>query len=96
MTRAVPRDERELAIDGGADRLTAAVLSFGILILVMVRSARGETAWDLLALVVAGGFVGTAYRIRHRAADGRWFAAAMFAAALGAVAAIAIALVGRP
>jgi hypothetical protein len=84
------RDEREQMIDAQAERLTAAVLSFGILVLVLVRSARGEAAWDLLALVVGSGFVGAAYRIRHRVVGRRWAWMALATGAAAAVIAIAI------
>ncbi len=90
MNRLVMRDEREQAIDRDADRLTAAVLSFGLLGLVIVRSLRGEAAWDLLALVVIGGAVGAAYRVRSRATDRRWLAAGALAAAIAALAAVAL------
>ena len=83
MTGLLGRDERERLIDAEAERLVAAVLSFGILVLVLVRSLRGDAAWDLLALVIAGGLVGMAYRAWHGVIDRR------YAALLGAVAVVA-------
>jgi hypothetical protein len=67
----VERDERERAVDAEAERLVASILMFGILVLVMVRSLRGEAAWDLMALVIAAGFAGLLYRVRQRVVDRR-------------------------
>lgn len=89
MNPMVVRDEREQAIDAEAERLVAAILSFGILVLVMVRSLRGEAAWDLLALVIAAGFVGVVYRARKHAVDRQLGLAGL---ATGIVAAVAAAL----
>jgi hypothetical protein len=93
MTGLLGRDERERQIDAEAERLVAAVLSFGILVLVLVRSLRGEASWDLLALVIAGGVVGMAYRAWRGVIDRRFATlqgAAMVAAAIGAAAVVAL------
>jgi hypothetical protein len=87
MNRLLVRDEREVNVDQAADRLSYLVLSFGLLAIVAYRSfAHGEAPWDLLGLVVLGGLVGSAYRIRRRAISGRW------ALLLGVTAAVALAL----
>jgi hypothetical protein len=90
--RGMVRDEREQMIDAQAERLTAAILSFGILVIVLVRSLRGEAAWDLLALVIGGGFAGSAYRLRHRVVGKRWASMALLAAGAAAVVAAGIVL----
>lgn len=90
MNRLVARDEREQTVDAEAERLVAAILSFGILVLVMVRGLRGEAAWDLLALVMAAGFVGIAYRALKRTVDRRLAALGLATAAVAAVAAAAL------
>lgn len=87
MNRMAVRDEREQAIDAEAERMVAAILSFGILVLVMVRSLRGEAAWDLLALVIAAGFAGVAYRAWKRAVDRRLAVLGLGTAVVAAVAA---------
>jgi hypothetical protein len=87
MNRLLVRDEREVNVDQAADRLSYLVLSFGLLVIVAYRSfAHGEAPWDLLGLVVLGGLVGSAYRLRRRAVSGRW------ALLLGVTAAVALAL----
>ena len=73
MTTMVTRDERETRIDLAADRIGYLVVSYGLLLIVAYRSfVNGEAAWDLIGLVVLGGFVGLAYRARQRVALGRW------------------------
>ncbi len=68
MMQPFVRDERELSVDRAGDRLAYLVLSYGLLILVAYRSfVEGRASWDLLALVVIGGVVGSAYRLWHRA-----------------------------
>ena len=87
MNRLVVRDERERAADAEAERLVAAILSFGILVLVLVRSLRGEAAWDLMALVIIAGFAGMVDRVRRRAMDRRLGLLGLGASAIAAVAA---------
>jgi hypothetical protein len=67
-----PRDESETRIDLAADRIAYLAVSYGLLLSVTYRSfARGEAAWDLLALVVLGGIVGLAFRVSKGAVSGR-------------------------
>jgi 1,4-dihydroxy-2-naphthoate octaprenyltransferase len=69
MRSLLDRDERELAVDRAGDRLAYLVLSYGLLLIVAYRAfVDGQPSWELLALVVAGGVVGAAYRIRQRTA----------------------------
>jgi hypothetical protein len=73
MDRLAPRDERETSVDQAADRLSYLALSFGLLAIVAYRSiVDREASWDLLGLVVVGGLVGAAYRVRQRVASRRW------------------------
>lgn len=95
MTSLVPRDEREAGIDLAADRLAYLVVSYGLLVAIAYRSfVRGDEAWDLLGLVVLGGLVGVAYRIRSGVLSGRW--AAMLFATIVIAAIIAGVLVLTP
>lgn len=71
MASLVPRDESETRIDLAADRIAYLAVSYGLLLSVAYRSfARGEAAWDLLALVILGGIVGLAYRVSKGAVSG--------------------------
>src|SRR5665811_2026259 len=91
MDRLIPRDERETSVDQAADRLAYLVLSFGLLAIVAYRSfVDREASWDLLALVLLGGLVGTAYRAWRRAVSRRW---AVILAATAAVALVVAAIV---
>lgn len=72
MQGLLARDERELSVDRAGDRLGYLVVSFGVLTIAAYRSFAGrEPTWDLLAVVIAGGLVGWAYRAVHRALDRR-------------------------
>lgn len=72
MASLVPRDEPEARVDLAADRIAYLAVSYGLLLSVAYRSfVRGEAAWDLLALVVLGGIVGLAYRVRKGMVSGR-------------------------
>lgn len=93
MTPLVPRDERELAIDLAADRISYLVLSFGLLAVVVYRSfVNDEQPWDLLALVIAAGAAGTAYRAVRGAASGRWVLVGLLTIAIAAGVAALVAL----
>jgi hypothetical protein len=68
MWNPFPRDEREAAVDRAGDRLAYLVLSYGLLLIVAMRSfVDGAAPFELLALVIVGGVVGAAYRVWHRA-----------------------------
>jgi hypothetical protein len=96
MDRLTLRDERESSVDQAADRLSYLVLSFGLLALVAYRSfVNGEASWDLVGLVVLGGFVGTAYRMLHKAVSRRWVIVFVGTAAVGLVVAAIAAFLGR-
>src|SRR5512140_1556110 len=96
MDRLIPRDERETSVDQAADRLSYLVLSFGLLAIVAYRSlALHEASWDLLSLVILGGFVGTIYRIRRRVVSRRWQLVAIGSMALASAIAAIIGLAAR-
>ena len=62
------RDEREAAVEQGADRFAYLVVSYGLLLIVAYRSlVERQASWDLLALVVLGGIVSVGYRRTRRA-----------------------------
>jgi hypothetical protein len=93
MTTLLARDEREVAVDHAADRLSYLVLAYGLLAIAAVRGFNGEASWDLLGLVVLGGVVGLAYRLRERVVSRPWTAVLLgsivVAAAIAAVVAFA-------
>jgi hypothetical protein len=68
MKQLLVRDEREASVDRTGDRLAYLVLTYGLLLVVAYRSfVERQASWDLLALVLLGGLVGTTYRLWHRA-----------------------------
>lgn len=96
MDRLAARDERETLVDHAADRVAYLALSFGLLALVAYRSfVNGEKSWDLLALVVLGGLIGTAYRAQQRVISRRWAVMMAIGAAVGLILAAVMVMV-RP
>lgn len=72
-TDPVYRDERTTAVEHASYRLAWLVVSFGLLVDVGYRAfARGESSWDLLALVVFGGMVSTGYQASRHVLGRRW------------------------
>ena len=86
----VERDERTIAVEGAGYRWSYLILSFGLLVVIMIRSfAHHEASWDLFGLLLLGGAVNTGYRGLHRVLYRRWavmVAVTVLAAALVAVA----------
>ena len=69
----VQRDERTAAVENASYRWGYLLMSFGVLALVTYRSfARGESNWDLLALVVMGGVVTSVYQGANRVLTRGW------------------------
>jgi hypothetical protein len=92
----VERDERTLAVENASYRLGYLFLSFGVLVLVAYRSfVHHESSWDLLALVILGGFVPNAYQAYKRILTVHWAKAQAIAIVAAAVLAILVVLVRR-
>lgn len=78
MTVALDRDERTVVVENASFRWAYQFVSFGLLVLVGYRSfVRGESAWDLMALVVLGGVVATAYQWSQQVLTVRWLVNAL-------------------
>jgi hypothetical protein len=96
MKSPVLRDEREIRIDLAGDRLAYLVVSYGLLLSVAYRSfVRSDPAWDLLGLVVLGGIVGVAYRIRRGVMSGRWTVMLLATVAIAVVVSGMLVIAGR-
>jgi hypothetical protein len=96
MKPSVLRDERETRIDLSGDRLAYLVVSYGLLLSVAYRSfVRSDSAWDLLGLVVLGGIVGVAYRIRRGVLSGGWTAMLLATVAIAVVVSGLLVIAGR-
>jgi hypothetical protein len=64
--QSVMRDERTVTVENASYRWAYLVLSFGLLAIVAYRAyVAQESSWDLLALVILGGLVATAYQGAH-------------------------------
>ena len=95
MIPLIDRDEREHSIDLAADRLAFLVVCYGALLLAAYRAffLRQET-WDLLGLVVLGGIVSLAYRLRQRVVTQPWTAVHVATVLIAAAIAFVIAIAG--
>jgi len=88
----VERDERTVAVEGVAYRWSYLVLSFGLLVIIGVRSfVNHESSWDLFGLLILGGAVNAGYRRLHRVLYRRWTVMVAVAMLLAALIAVAIA-----
>jgi hypothetical protein len=77
-TPTVQRDERTVAVENASYRWAYLFLSFGLLALAAYRGfVYHESAWDLLALVVLGGVLSSAYQGFHRVLSRQWAAACL-------------------
>ena len=66
IVSGVQRDERTLHVENASYRWAFHVFAYGLLLIVAYRSfVANETAWDLLALVIVGGMVTSAYQWTH-------------------------------
>jgi hypothetical protein len=93
-TTPVQRDERTVAVQNAGYRWAYNFVAYALLIDVMCRSLlRREAAWDLLALVIAGGAVCTIYQARHKTLAHGWPKTAVLIACVAAAIAVALAIV---
>jgi hypothetical protein len=73
MTPLVTRDERTMAVENAGYRWSYLLLSFGLLVIVAVRSfVLGESNWDLMGLVILGGGVNAIYQGSRQVLTRRW------------------------
>lgn len=90
----VPRDERTIVVEHASYRLAYLFLSNGLLVLVGYRSfVRGESSWDLFALIILGGLVATGYQASRHVLGWRWAKVTLLTMVLAALLAIAIVVV---
>jgi hypothetical protein len=93
-SECVERDERTVAVENASYRWAYGLLSYALLVDVMYRSlARGEAAWDLMALVVVGGAVCTVYQARQKTLAHGWVMKAVLGACVAGVLAAVLAMI---
>src|SRR5689334_9066241 len=82
----VQRDERTVAVENAGYHWAYLLLTVALLADVAYRGlVRREAAWDLMALVVGGGMVCTAYLAWHQVVGRHWVLRAVLASCLAAV-----------
>ena len=93
---SVQRDERTVAVENASYRWGYLLMSFGVLVSVAYRSfARGESNWDLLALVVLGGLVPNVYQGANHVLTRRWALTSVVTLVAAAIVAAIVTFVGR-
>jgi hypothetical protein len=90
--QSVERDEQTVAVENTSYKWAFIFLSFALLIDVMYRAMfRHEAAWDLMALVIAGGVGCTIPQMRQNVWTRRWVRdAVLIACAAGVVGAVVV------
>ncbi len=69
----VVKDERFVAVENASFKLGYSILSYGILVLIVVRSLLlNQTNWDLFALVIVSSFAATIYQIKNKTISFSW------------------------
>ena|SRR5687767_8161393 len=69
----IQRDERTITVENASYRWAYLLLSFGLLVVVAVRSfVYHDSSWDLMALVVLGGVLSSAYQGYHGVLTRHW------------------------
>ena len=92
---AIQRDERTMAVENAGYRWSYLVLSFGLLVIVAIRSfAQHQQSWDLLALVVLGGGVNAGFQALHKVVYRRWVILAAVTMVVAALLAVVMARLG--
>jgi hypothetical protein len=92
--QSVQRDERTQAVENASYRWGYLFLSFALLIDVMYRGEFvHEAAWDLTAMVVAGGLVCTLYQARQKVLAHNWIVKTLLAAGVAGFIAVLITMV---
>ena len=92
--QSVERDERTVAVEHTSYKWALIFLMFALLIDVMYRGIfRGEAAWDLMALVIAGGVGCTIHQARQKIWTRRWVRDAVLIACVGGVVAVVVVIV---
>ncbi len=85
-------DERTRSVANEGHRWAYGLLTYALLLDVMYRGlVRNEAAWDLFALVIAGGAVCAIYQARHKATPAGWAKRAIVLACLSAATAAVVA-----
>jgi hypothetical protein len=87
----VQRDERTVAVENASYRWSYLFVSFGLLAIVAYRSLlNGESAWDLMALVIVAGLASMAYQAFHKVLTRQWALMTVVTMAIAGVIAAAV------
>jgi hypothetical protein len=89
----IEKDERAVTVEKSSYSLAYKIVSFAVLVDVMYRSwFLNQACWDLLGIVIIGGFAATLYQTRFKIITKTWIKAYVFVAATALVIAAIIVL----
>ena len=71
--KVVQKDERTTVVENASYKLAYKFIGFALLIDIAYRAfAKGQSSWDLLAIVIISGFLTAAYQIRNKIVNRGW------------------------
>ena len=71
--KEVQKDERTTVVEHASYSLAYKFVGFAILFDVAYRAyVKGETSWDLLAILILSGLLTTAYQIKNKIVNKAW------------------------
>ena len=67
------RDERYYAVENASYKIAYMIISYGLLLLIVIRSLLFQQAnWDLFVLVIVSSFAATIYQMRNKIINFTW------------------------
>ena len=92
--QSVEYDERAVAVYKTGTQLAHVFLLVALLIDVMYRGMfRDESAWDLMALIVVSGAIGTIYNARQKVLGKAWLKVMLVTVCVAAVTSVVLVVV---
>jgi hypothetical protein len=71
--KEVQKDERTTVVENASYSLAYKFIGFALLFDVAYRAyVKGESSWDLMAILILSGFLITAYQIRNKIVNRGW------------------------
>lgn len=73
MSSNIERDERTVVVEKASYSLAYIFMGFALLLDIAYRSfVKGESSFDLLAIIVLSGFISTVYQAKHKILNQGW------------------------
>lgn len=90
------KDERAIAVERASYGLAFKLIAYALLLDVIYRAiVLKQATWDLLAIVILGGFGATLYQIRYKIGTRSWVKAILLSVLLALIIAAALVVLFR-